>query len=32
MPGGVGGAIEDQLRSQQYERDQQVRQIERESR
>jgi hypothetical protein len=31
-PGGVGGALEDQLRSQQYERDQQVRQIERETR
>jgi hypothetical protein len=32
MPGGVGGALEDQLRSQQYERDQQVRQVERETR
>jgi Sec-independent protein translocase protein TatA len=32
MPGGVGGAIEDQLRSQQYQRDQQARQVERETR
>jgi len=32
MPGGAAGAIEDQLRNQQYERDQQVRQVEREAR